>query len=435
MAKRPIFSQARFSLLSMVIPKNARGLAESESTCRFAWADGAMPSNSSKCGPTATKARLSLQGMKFEAPKAVLLDALQMACSAIPNKTTLQVLYNVHMDLQDQSLVLRATDLDMAVVQRLTVEGHRDGSLIINARKLLEVVKELPDLPVIMSMEDLVLTIRSESGFQGNLTGYDPSEYPALPEVGETSRQNVLLKDLRFLAEKTGFAVSSDFSRMALTGVYCEFKPDRLEMVATDGHRLGKAFVGLPGLGARPGVILPPKALHQVLRMSEDPEEAIEVEIGTAHARFATGAIELYTKLIEGPYPNYENVIPKQFSKTATVNREHLASVIRRVSTMAIAKTRLTVLSFQDGGNLLVSARNQDLGGDSEEALPLAYEGEEVELGVNAQYLLEVLRLCNSEEVRLKFNNPLGAIILEPVAEDAGYFFIVMPLRIVRDAP
>lgn len=372
--------------------------------------------------------------MKFEAPKAVLLDALQMACSAIPNKTTLQVLYNLYLDLKEHTLEIRATDLDMAVVQRLTVEGHQDGSLIINARKLLEVVKELPDMPVILSMEDLVLTIRSESGFQGNLTGYDPAEYPALPEVGETSRQNVALKDLRLLAEKTGFAVSTDFSRMALTGIYCEFKKDRLEMVATDGHRLGKAGVGMPGLQPRNGVILPPKALQQVLRMSEDPEQAIEVEIGSAHARFATGAIVLYTKLIEGPYPNYENVIPKQFTKTATVNREHLASVVRRVSTMANAKTRLTVLGFQSSGNLAVSAKNQDLGGDSEETLPLSYEGEDVELGANAQYLLEVLRLCNSEEVRLKFNNPLGAIIVEPVAEDAGYFFIVMPLRIVRDA-
>jgi len=371
--------------------------------------------------------------MKFEAPKAVLLEALQMACSAVPNKTTLQVLYNLYFDLKGQELEIRATDLDMAVVLRLTVEGHQDGALIINARKLLEVVKELPDMPVILSMEDLVLTIRSESGFQGNLTGYDPAEYPALPEVGEASRQNVPLKDLRFLCDKTGFAVSTDFSRMALTGIYCEFKKDSIEMVATDGHRLGKAMVTMTGLGARNGVILPPKALQQVLRMSEDPEQVIEVEIGSAHARFATGTIVLYTKLIEGPYPNYENVVPKQFTKTATVNREHLASVVKRVSTMANAKTRLTVLAFGQGGNLLVSARNQDLGGDSEEALPLGYEGDDVEVGVNAQYLLEILRLCPSEEIRLKFNNPLGAIVIEPVVDEPGYFFIVMPLRIVRD--
>ncbi len=371
--------------------------------------------------------------MKFEAPKAVLLDALQMACSAIPNKTTLQVLYNLYLDLKEGALEIRATDLDMAVVQRLSVDGHKNGTLIINARKLLEVVKELPDMPVIFSSEDLVLTIRSESGFQANLTGYDPAEYPALPEVGETSRQNVPLKELKFLSDKTGFAVSTEFSRLALTGVYTEFKKDRLEMVATDGHRLGKAFVSMPGLGARNGVILPPKALQQVMRMSEDPEQLIEVEIGMAHARFATGAVVLYTKLIEGPYPNYENVIPKQFSKTATVNREHLASVVRRVSTMANTKTRLTVLGFHQDGNLVVSARNPDLGGDSEEGLPLSYEGEDIELGANAQYLLEVLRMCASEEVRLKFNNPLGAIIVEPVAEEPGYFFIVMPLRIVRD--
>jgi len=322
----------------------------------------------------------------------------------------------------------------MAVVLRLQVEGHEDGSVIINARKFLEVIKELPDMPVLISVDDFLLTIRSESGFQGNLTGYDSAEYPHLPEVGEGMRQNVALKDLRFLSEKAAFAVSTDFSRMALTGVYCEFKPEKLEMVATDGHRLGKASVGMPGLAGRPGVILPPKALQQVLRMAEDPEQTIEIEIGTAHARFSTETIAIYTKLIEGPYPNYENVVPKQFTKSAQVNREHLVSVVRRVATMANAKTRLVVLGFQEGGNLHVSARNQDLGGDSEETLSLIYEGEAIEIGLNAAYLLEVLRLNQSEEVRLKFNTPLGAFIVEPASETPGYFFIVMPLRIIRDS-
>lgn len=370
--------------------------------------------------------------MKFEASKPVFLDALQMAANASPTKTTLQILYNLLLKLEGNTLEIRATDLDMTIVLRLQVEGHEDGEIVINSKKLLEVVKELPDFPVLVSVDDYLVTIKSESGFHCNLTGFDASEYPALPDLGSSKTFQVPLKDLRFLAEKTAFAVSSDYSRMSLTGVFCEFKLDALQMVATDGHRLGKAFTAAPGVHVQPGVILPPKALSQVLRMSEDPEQQIQVDIGPANARFSTDTIVVFTKLIEGPYPNYENVIPKDFSKKMKANREHLSSVIRRVATMANAKTRLVVFGFQDR-QLALSAKNQDLGGDSEETLPAEYSGDPVEVGINANYVLEVFRLIQTEEVLFKFNNPLGAIIVEPVMEKPNYFFIVMPLRILKE--
>ncbi len=369
--------------------------------------------------------------MKFEANKPVFLDALHMACNAIPNKTTLQILYNLLLKLEGNSLEIRATDLDMTIVLKLQVEGHKDGEIVINAKKLLEVVKELPDFPVVVSVDDYMVTIKSESGFHCNLTGFDAGEYPSLPDLGSAKGFQVPLSDLRFLSEKTAFAVSTDYSRMSLTGGYCEFKDGNLQMVATDGHRLGKAWTAVQA-PAQPGVILPPKALSQILHMSEDKEQLIQVDIGSANARFGTETITVFTKLIEGPYPNYENVIPKGFSKTMKANREHLSSVIRRVATMANAKTRLVVFGFDDR-SLALSAKNQDLGGDSEESVPIEYTGDPVEVGINANYILEVFRLIHTEEVVFKFNNPLGAIIVEPAVEKPNYFFIVMPLRILKD--
>ncbi len=371
--------------------------------------------------------------MKFEASKAVFLDALQMACNAIPNKTTLQILYNLLLRLDGNSLEIRATDLDMTIVLKLHVEGHENGEIVINAKKLLEVVKELPDFPVMLSVDEYMVTIKSESGFHCNLTGFDASEYPALPDLGQAKAFKIPLKDFRFLSDKTSFAVSSDYSRMSLTGDYCEFKEGNLQMVATDGHRLGKAWTAAKGLPTQAGVILPTKAMQQVLHLSEDQEQPIQVEIGPANARFSTDTITVFTKLIEGPYPNYENVIPKDFSKKMKANREHLGQVIRRVATMANAKTRLVVFGFQDK-HLALSAKNQDLGGDSEESLPVEYKGDAVEVGINANYLLEVFRLIHTEDVIFKFNNALGAIIVEPAMDKPNYFFIVMPLRILKDA-
>jgi DNA polymerase III subunit beta len=371
--------------------------------------------------------------MKFEVQKPVFLDALQMACNAIPGKTTLQILYNLLFRLEGNALEIRATDLDMTIIQKLEVEGHEDGAIVVNARKLLEIVKELPDYPVLVSVDDYVFTVRSESGFQGNLTGYDASEYPTPPEIGQGKSFPVPLKALRFLADKTRFAVSSDFSRMALTGVYCEGKAKRLEMVATDGHRFGKAWAALPGADLKPGVILPPKTLEQVLHMAEDPGQEIEVTVGAAQARFSTPTVTILSKLVDGPYPNYENVVPKEFSRVMRCNRENLIRVLRRVSVMANAKTRLVVLNFSSK-SLQVSARNPDLGGDSEESISVQYTGEPVELGVNASYLLDELGRTHSEDVLMKFNTPLGAIVVEPAADEPDYFFIVMPLRIVKEA-
>lgn len=370
--------------------------------------------------------------MKFEVQKPVFLDALQLACNAIPSKTTLQILYNLLFRLKGNELEIRATDLDMTIILKLEVEGHEDGAIVVHGRKLQDVVKELPDFPVLVSVDDYTFTVKSESGFQCNLPGYDAAEYPAPAEGPAAKTFRAPLKDLAFLAQKTLFAVSTDFSRMSLTGVYCEGRQGRFEMVATDGHRFGKAWIPLAGADLKPGVILPPKTLQQVLRMSEDPEQEIEVAFGATQARFSTPNITILSKLIDGPYPNYENVVPKEFARTMRCNREQLTQVLRRVSTMANSKTRLVVFNFRDG-TLQLSARNPDLGGDSEETIPVEYAGEPVEVGINATYLQEELRLATSEDVRMKFNTALGAIVVEPVAEEPDYFFIVMPLRIVKE--
>ncbi len=371
--------------------------------------------------------------MKFEVKKSSFLDALQMASNAIPSRSTLQILQNFLLRLQGNVLEVTATDLDLTISLRIEVEGHQEGGIVVNAKKILEVVKELPELPVLFSVDDYVATLRSESGFQCNITGFDISEYPGLPEVENAQSLEFAIKDLRFLTEKTLFAVSTDTTRAALTGILWEVKNGEMHMVATDGHRLGKAWIPVNNVTLGGGPILPPKALAQVLRMGSGDDAIIKAQIGPANAKFFNEEVSVYTKLIEGPYPNYENVIPKESSRIITVPREQLASVLRRVATMANAKSRQVKFSFQPS-QIVLSAKNQDLGGDSEEAIPNAYDGEGIDVGFNANYLLEVLRLTNSEEVIFKINSPVGAIVIEPKVDDKNFFFIVMPLRLVEDA-
>ncbi len=371
--------------------------------------------------------------MKFESKKAILLDALQTAHSAIPSKTTLQILNNFLFVLKGNQLEITATDLDLSIVIDVEVEGSKDGSIVVNAKKFLEVIRELPDLPVICAVDDYVVTIKSETGFQCNIAGFDASEYPGLPSNEEASSFEISSANLKELFDKSSFAVSTDFTtRISLTGVYWQGKDNNILMVGTDGHRLGKSWLEGPNAGIEKGIILPPRSVNQVLKTSTGSDTPIQVEVGEASVKFQSGSITIYSKLIEGPYPDYEKVVPKELSKVMKVNREELISVLRRVATMAHSKTKQVKFSLSQG-SLLLSAKNQDIGGDSEEALAAEYDGKEIAIGFNASYVLEVLRLIESDEIFIKFNSNLGATLFEPASENSHYFFIVMPLRLLDD--
>lgn len=330
--------------------------------------------------------------MKFESKKGALLETLQMAQNAIPNKTTLQILNNFLLKLEGNSLEITATDLDLSIIQKMEVEGSQDGSIVVNAKKFLEVVRELPDLPVVCSIDEYVLTIKSGTGFQCNITGYDASEYPAMPDEDNMQSVQISVEDLKFLFDKTSFAVSTDYTtRVSLTGICWEYKDKNLNMVGTDGHKLGKASIAPDKFDLKNSIILPPRAISQVLKAGASEQDQLRIDIGEANVRFHFDNITIYSKLIEGPYPDYQKVIPVELSRIITINREELISVLRRVATMAHFKTRQVKFTFSKN-SLLLSARNQDLGGDSEESLPAKYDGKEISAGYNAAYAPSFLR-------------------------------------------
>jgi len=371
--------------------------------------------------------------MKFEMEKGVLLEALQIASNAISSKTTLQILNNFHFKLLGNKLQITATDLDLTVVIDLEVQGQADGALVLNAKKFLEVVRELPDRPVLCLVDDFIMTLKSESGFQCNLAGFDPSEYPEIPSDQVLGEVSLSSKDLAFLFSKTHFAVSTDFTtRVALTGLYLEHKNEQLIMVGTDGHRFGKAWVDAQGKTLPQGMILPPRTIQQVIKAAGAQDEDIAVSIAPNLVTFRQKNITIVSKLIQGPYPDYERVIPQELSKSAMAPREELMAVLRRVNTMAHSKTRQVKFTFQEG-SLFLSARNQDIGGDSEESLPIEYSGKSFSMGFNGTFFHEVLRLIETEKVKIRMNTNLGATMVEPQAENSQYFVIVMPLRLLDE--
>lgn len=369
--------------------------------------------------------------MKFKVQQAAFYSALQSAGSAVPNKSTLQVLNNFLLRLEGNVLEVAATDMDLGIRLRLEVEGLRNGAVVVNARRMLDLVKALSDQHIEISVDDYLVRFSWRNKGQANLAGFDAADFPDFPVIeGESF---TITKDvLAFLAEKTVFAISTDSTRQNLAGVYLDHKEDKLCGVATDGHRLGRAFLDIKVPKFEPGIIVPPKAISHITRSVKD-DANIEVRFSESYILFAVDHIQVVSKLIEGPYPRYEGVIPKSFEREVQVNRAEFMEVLRHVSAVANQRTRQIRLHL-DGNQAEVSASDPNIGGDCRESLAVNHTGEGVfDIGFNGHYLQEILNLCACEEVLLQMNSPVGACIVRPVGEGLDFYFLIMPLRLADE--
>ena len=373
--------------------------------------------------------------MRFVIDKTTFQDVLQAAINAVPNKSTIQILNNFALRLEGNFLEVSATDLNLGIRAQVEVQGERDGSVVINARKLLEIVKSLVDpsiTNVTMDVQDFLATIQWSERGKASITGFDASDFPPFPEVSEGEALNFAASELAFLAEKTAFACSTDTIRLNLNGVYLEAKDGVISMIATDGHRLGRAVIEQEGANLTNGAIIPKKALQLILHMVK-PDATVEVRTSATHILFSTGTTQVISKLFEGPYPNYRAVIPQNFERTVQLNTTEFQNKMRSVLAMANARTHKVRLQI-DGNNMELSASDPDVGGDSREAIAVTHNGDgNFSIGFDGRYLTEIFSMCKSEETIMKMNNPIGACIIEPVGENLGFSFLLMPTHLNDD--
>jgi DNA polymerase-3 subunit beta len=263
------------------------------------------------------------------------------------------------------------------------------------------------------------------------LLGLPRDEFPTFPTVRFNESWRVKSGELHKLIGHTSFAVSTEESRPILNGVLWELRPELMRMVATNGHRLSKMELPITSGGAPASdLIVPPKALEQIRRLFP-AEEELEIARGDNHLGFRSPLTSVFTRLIEGPYPNYEQVIPKDNDKHAIADKASLISALKRMSVIASDQTHRIRLSF-NAGMLKFSVQTPDLG-EAQDELPVRYDGDPLDIGFNATYLLEILKYIPTEEVRLTFKAPERAATLEPEgwSDPAKYLCLVMPLRLV----
>lgn len=368
--------------------------------------------------------------MKFTITRDSFQRGLAAVTASVPARTTLPVLSNVLLEA-DEGLKISATDLDIAVSIQISADVEEKGTITVAARRLQDLVKELPDqLVQVTAQGDGIELVCGKSSFQ--FAGLPAEEFPSFPAVDFGECWQVKGGLLQTLIGKTRFAVSTEESRPILNGVLWELRDDHMGMIATNGHRLARMRAPLSvAVEKKADLIVPPKALDQVGRLFRS-DAVIEVARSENYLGFRHEGTQVFTRLIEGPYPPYEQVIPKDNDKLAQVNRESFTKAVRRMAVVASESTRRIHLGFGPGG-IRLSVTTPDLGQGREEMDVVSYEGDPLEVGFNANYLLEILRFFSTEEIKISLKESDRAVLVEPVGaegEEADYLCLVMPLRI-----
>jgi DNA polymerase III subunit beta len=372
--------------------------------------------------------------MRFSIPQKEFQSQLQKLIAVVPSKTTHPILNSILFRLEGNRLELTATDLEVSLVSTLRVEGDENGELAITAKRLLEIVRELDDLPLVLQSDrNHSVELRCGSGsFQ--LPGESAEAFPVLPQVDVQSELSMPPARLRRHIERLGFAASADELRPVLTGVLFEFREEGLNLVATDGHRLvrlrDELFAGQQELGS---VVVPVKALNLVARSLEHDDEPIQIGLAQSHLLFRLGELRLYTRLIEGRYPAYEGVIPQQNENLLQAPRQTIYRAVKQVSHCANSITRQVNFSLSED-RLVISAEDNEYGSRGRSELDVDYSGEPIEIAFNSSYVDQMLRQVETDSVVFKFGTPeRAALILPEVNEEKeDFLMLLMPVRLMR---
>ncbi|MCK4304693.1 MAG: DNA polymerase III subunit beta [Candidatus Eisenbacteria sp.] len=371
--------------------------------------------------------------MKFTLMQGELQKALHVVASVVPSKSTLPILETVLIKAGSEgTLTLTATDLDISVRSQRSATVEQEGCVAISARRFFDVVRELPDQEVSLIGDEGYLQLSCGRG-RYRFVGAPVDDFPELPELLGDKLVRVDPQKLERMIRRTLYAVSTDETRPELTGVFLEIDKGKLQMVATNGHRLAQAAIH-GSFKHEKELLLPPKALNQLLRLIPDIKEEVEIGGSKSYARFVVGRTELYSRLLEGPFPDYDRVIPKSSPLNAVIQRADLMASLKRILVLSDSQTRQVKLTF--GANLLKILSEYQGAGEAAEEIPIEYDGDEVTIGYNGGYLLDMLKTIQDNRVAMKFESSVSAGVFRPEKENSeeDMLCLVMPLRLPEES-
>lgn len=372
--------------------------------------------------------------MKLSIERSALLKAVSQAQSVVERRNTIPILANVLIEAEGEHVHFRATDLDIEVMDRAVAQVERAGATTVSAVTLHEIVRKLPDGALVTLTDDGASgRITVEAGRSNfSLATLPKEDFPVMASSEYSANFTAPAPVLRRLFDKSKFAISTEETRYYLNGVYMHVSDDDggqvLRCVATDGHRLARIDADLPaGAKDMPGVIVPRKTVAELRKVLEDDELQVAVSVSETKVRFATPDITMTSKVIDGTFPDYTRVIPQGNTRKLEVDASEFARAVDRVATVSSERSRAVKLSL-DEDRLVLSVNSPDSGA-AEEELAVAYGDEQLEIGFNAKYLLEIANQVDRENAVFMFNSS-GDPTLMREGNDATAVYVVMPMRV-----
>jgi len=360
-----------------------------------------------------------------------LFKALQKVITVIPNKTTIEILYNVLLKTEEKKLKIVATDLEITQIAWCECEISEEGSVVLPGKLLADILREMPNTDLsLKSNNNSKINLDSSFG-QYKIAGQNINDFPSIPTLEIEEKVEIQNKYFKRMIEKTIFACSNDNLRPALTGVFCQILSDQIRMVATDGHRLVKITnkdFSSPSMQRE--LVIPTRALNLVARNLEDKGKQ-EIVFGKNHILFKFKDTLIYSRIISEPYPDYERVIPENNTKDLIIQREEFIASIKRVSLFSNPLSYQVKLNFNDN-KMNIFAQDIDFGGEAHETISCQYTAPELDIAYNANYLLEILRHLDTGSIRFLFETPDGpGLVFPDVQKDnEELLMLVMPVRL-----
>jgi len=371
--------------------------------------------------------------MEFTVSKADLVRELSLSQGVVEKKTTIPILSNVLLEAKNDRIFLTATDLELGIRCSCPAKVKKEGSGTIPARKLLDYVRLLPDAELQIKFLENHWASLTCGRSRTRIAGMSRESFPELPQMPETIAE-IPVKMLASMISRTAFAISLEESRFTLNGALLLLKADSTTMVATDGHRL--AYVEIASAAASTGksfrALVPKKAMAEIVKLADESgaDSKLIFAGDENHLFFQFGERMLITRKLTGNFPDYDKVLPKENIHTAKLSRDEIRSAIQRVSQFADERSRAIRVQFTAGEVKIFSSSVET--GESEESVSSEYAGPDMEIGFNAQYLLDFLGATNQEQVAFQLKDQKSAGELRPVSDstEEHYRYVVMPMRI-----
>ena len=363
--------------------------------------------------------------MKLTVSKSALLEGLQTVQNVVAVRTTLPILVNVLMAAEKNKLSLTTTDLDLTIRCTVDAQVAKTGATTLPVRRLFSIIRELPEGDVDIAVDEKnVATVTSGSSFF-KIIGLSHDEFPPTPKADGKYSYHFDQGALKGMLAKTAYAASADETRFVLNGCLLSFKEGKLTVVATDGRRLAlvEQEIEFPK-EAETELILPTKTVNELLRILKDEGE-LKAYRKDNQIVFEFGGVLIASKLVEGTYPNYRQVIPAQCEERVTVEREALLTALRRVALVTTDKSNATKLTF--GKNRLVILMTTPDVGEARETLPIKYTGKEISVAFNAEFMMDPLRALSNDEIFVELTDDLSPGVIK---SDIPFLYVIMPMRI-----